>query len=77
MVIKLIKDLEEANKLIEKYCTVCDSTNVSVRFAKYKWYYVGCLDCWNKMECDEANLEYAIELWNERVIKCKKLKNMM
>ena len=45
-------------------CPSCWSENVSVRVARYGWYYVGCNDCWNKRECDESCLDETIEFWN-------------
>lgn len=66
VVVNMVEDLDEFNNRIIKYCPSCDSTDVSVRVAKYKWYFVGCRECWNKLECDEANLERALEIWNRR-----------
>ena len=48
----------------------------SVRSAGNGWFYVGCVDCFNKRMCDEARLQDTIDSWvrySERVLKRKGL----
>ena len=53
----LLTDAElEAIKLLD--CPSCDSHNTSVRRASNEWWLVGCLDCFNKRQCQR---EYVIE----------------
>lgn len=63
------KELEELNRQIIKICRCCDSTDVSVRYAKPGWYFVGCLACENKTLCDEAMVHEVVRLWNTRTIR--------
>lgn len=56
-------------------CPSCKAGNTSIRPQKDGWYYVGCIECFNKILCDRANLEYAIELWNRRAGLCTMAKN--
>lgn len=63
------EELEELNRQMIKICRCCDSTDVSVRYAKPGWYFVGCLACGNKTLCDEAMARGAVRLWNIRTIR--------
>ena len=63
--------LKSLSDTIIKHCPSCGSPNVSVRRAKDGWFYVGCEECWQKNQSDEAMLEYAIEVWNRRVQQSK------
>ena len=61
--------IEELNRQIIKICRCCDSTDVSVRYAKPGWYFVGCIACGNKILCDEAVVREVVQLWNTRTIR--------
>ena len=63
------EELEDLNRQIIKICRCCDSTDVSVRYAKPGWYFVGCLACENKTLCDEAMVREVVRLWNTRTIR--------
>ena len=56
-------------------CPSCDSCNTNVRVAGNGWSFVGCMDCWNKKTCDEANIDYCVERWNDYARKCGKVRS--
>lgn len=53
-------------------CPSCDSHNTSVRVARDKWYFVGCMDCFNKTQCTEEYIPYLVERWNNYARRCGK-----
>lgn len=54
---------EELEKISLPQCWQCKSHMTSVRRAGDGWFYVGCIDCGNKRECDEKYLQYTIDFW--------------
>jgi transcription elongation factor Elf1 len=53
-------------------CPSCDSHNTSVRRASNEWWYVGCMDCRNKRECQREYVLETVEFWNSYARKCGK-----
>ena len=53
-------------------CPSCDSHNTDVRRASNGWYYVGCMDCFNKRMCEEAYIGECVEQFNTYARKCGK-----
>ena len=54
-------------------CPSCDSHNTNVRVAGHGWYYVGCMDCFNKKMCEEAYIDECVEQFNTYARKCGKI----
>lgn len=65
-------DEELARYEIIKPCPSCGSNMVNVRQANNRWYYVGCMDCFNKTLCEEKYIDYAVERWNNYARRCGK-----
>jgi hypothetical protein len=63
---------EELRKYRLLDCPSCDSHNTNVRSAGGKWYYVGCIDCFNKTLCTEEYIEYLVEKFNTYARRCGK-----
>ena len=53
-------------------CPSCDSTMTSVRRVSDEWWYVGCVDCFNKTQCQREFVEGLAERWNKYARKCGK-----
>ncbi len=53
-------------------CPSCDSHNTSVRKATKEWWFVGCLDCFNKRQCAREYVEEVARKFNEYARKCGK-----
>lgn len=53
-------------------CPSCDSRNTSVRRASQEWWLVGCLDCWNKRQCQRQFVEEVARKFNEYARRCGK-----
>jgi hypothetical protein len=46
-------------------CPSCDSTMTSVRRVSDEWWYVGCVDCFNKIQCERQYVEQAAAKFND------------
>lgn len=53
-------------------CPSCDSIMTSVRRASNEWWLVGCMDCFNKTQCQRQFVEEAAERWNRYARRCGK-----
>lgn len=67
---KLTDDELEAIKL--ERCPSCGSKMTSVRRGSNEWWYVGCVDCWNKKQCQRQFVEEAARQFNEYARRCGK-----
>jgi hypothetical protein len=56
-------DEELENIKLEK-CPSCDSRMTSVRKVTSRWWLVGCIDCFNKIQCERQYVESAAEKFN-------------
>jgi hypothetical protein len=56
---------EELEKIPLPPCPSCDSTMTSVRRATQRWWLVGCIDCFNKIQCERQYVEQAAAKFNE------------
>jgi ssDNA-binding Zn-finger/Zn-ribbon topoisomerase 1 len=56
---------EELEKIPLLPCPSCDSTMTSVRRATQRWWLVGCIDCFNKIQCERQYVEQAAAKFND------------
>lgn len=60
----------EAIELLD--CPSCDSHNTSVRHVSQEWWYVGCMDCFNKRQCQREYVIEEAERFNNYARRCGK-----
>ena len=46
-------------------CPSCGSRMTSVRRATQRWWLVGCVDCFNKIQCEKQFVERAAAKFND------------
>jgi ssDNA-binding Zn-finger/Zn-ribbon topoisomerase 1 len=56
---------EELESIKLEKCPSCGSRMTSVRKATARWWFVGCIDCFNKIQCERTFVERAAEKFNE------------
>jgi ssDNA-binding Zn-finger/Zn-ribbon topoisomerase 1 len=56
---------EELEKIPLLPCPSCDSTMTSVRRATQRWWLVGCVDCFKKIQCERQYVEQAAAKFND------------
>lgn len=64
---------EELEAIKLEHCPSCGSRMTSVRHVSQRWWYVGCVDCFNKIMCEREFVERAAEKFNDyarRVREC-------
>ena len=60
---------EELEKIKLPRCPSCGSHLTSVRRVAHDTFYVGCVDCFCKRECDEGHLQETIEFWTRYAVR--------
>jgi ssDNA-binding Zn-finger/Zn-ribbon topoisomerase 1 len=56
---------EELESIKLEKCPSCGSRMTSVRKATSRWWFVGCIDCFNKIQCEREFVVRAAEKFNE------------